>query len=338
MSDANSNPAEIERNLDRTRARLNRNLETLEDRLSPDRLMDQAVEYLRSGQGAAFTRNLGASIRENPLPAAITGIGLAWLMASGGRQQTYSGSGTYRGVSPAGLYGSRHHLHERAHQAGLAVTRADHDSDETHRDRMDDARASVLGIRRKASESSQAFSTRIQDAMDAAKEWVSDSASHLQDQANGLGDRLHDARDRVSGASGSMQGTAQDWAGSASDMMDRGRQRSNDMMGALTGNPLLMGALAVTAGAVIGVLLPETSTEHQYLGAAGERARGTLRDAAQDAVHRGQTAVQAGMDAARDSAKDAGFSTGQSASDLTAKARTVAEAALSAGKDAAQKS
>jgi hypothetical protein len=333
VSDTNASAAEIERNLDQTRARLNRNLGTLEDRFSPNQMMEQAIAYLRTGQGAAFTRNLGVSVRENPLPAAITGIGLAWLMASNGR--------------PSSTTTRTYHLHERAHQAGLSVTRLPHDTDVTHRDRMDDARAAVLGVRRRASETSDAFSTRIQDAMSAAREWAASTAGQVQDSANALGDQmsrhLHDARDSLHGAQGSAQDSVQYWAGSASggasQMMSQGQRKSSEMLGALTDTPLLLGALAVTAGALIGILLPESSVENQYLGDAGDTVRGTVRDTAQDVMDRGQHAVQATMQAGLASAKEAGLAPDQatqSAADLTAKARHIAEAALSAGKDAVQ--
>lgn len=337
MTDAHESAAEIERNLDQTRARLNRNLGTLEDRMSPNQIMEQALAYLRTGQGAAFTRNLGNSVRDNPLPAVITGIGLAWLMASNGRPS--SGSG----------HASRpYHLHERAHQAGLGVARLPSDTDETHRSRVDDARAAVLGLRRQASETSDAFAGRIQDAMSAAREWVAGSASQLQDSASALGDQvsghLHDARDRLQSAQSSAQGSVQNWvgsaSGSASQMMGQGRQKSGDLLGTITDNPLLLGALAVTTGALIGVLLPESGIEHQYLGETGDTMRGTVRDTAQDVMDRGQAAVQATMDAGMASAKEAGLAPDQAtatASDLAAKARQVAETALSAGKDAIQK-
>jgi hypothetical protein len=330
VTDTNANAAEIERNLDQTRARLNRNLETLEDRISPNQIMEQALAYLRTGQGAAFTRNLGASVRDNPLPAAITGIGLAWLMASGGRPSTGS------------AHVSRpYQLHDRAHQAGLSVTRLPHDTDETHRSRMDDARASVLGLRRQASETSESFSTRVQDAMAAAREWVAGSASQLHDSASALGDQvtghLHDARDGLSSAQGSMQNWASSASGSASQLVNQGRQRSGDMLGTLTENPLLLGALAVTTGALIGILLPESTLEHQYLGDAGETVRGTVRDTAHEVMDRGQAAVQATMDAGMSSAREAGLDLNQNPADLAAKARHIAETALSAGKDAVQK-
>jgi hypothetical protein len=334
VTDANANAAQIERNLDQTRARLNRNLETLEDRFSPNQMMEQAISYLRTGQGAAFTRNLGVSVRENPLPAAITGIGLAWLMASNNKPSSNS-SYTQR----------TYHLHERAHQAGLSVSRLPHDTDDTHRNRVDDARATVLGLRRQASETSDAFATRIQDAMSAAREWVAGSMSNLQDSASTFGDQmsghLHDAQDRLHGMQNSAQTSMQNWTGSASgtanQVMSQGRQKSSDMLSSLTDSPLLLGALAVTAGALIGVMLPESSVEHQYLGETGDNVRGTVRDTAHEVMDRGQAAVQATMDAGMSSAKEAGLDPGQTAADLTAKARQIAETALSAGKDAIKK-
>ena len=35
--------------------------------------------------GGDLGRNLGRAVRDNPLPALLTGVGLAWLMAGTGR-------------------------------------------------------------------------------------------------------------------------------------------------------------------------------------------------------------------------------------------------------------
>ena len=88
MSDNTSDPGRIERDLDATRSRLGSHLSELQDRLSPGQVLDDAMKYFRGSEGADFGRNLLDSVRANPLPAALTGIGLAWLMASGPRTGT----------------------------------------------------------------------------------------------------------------------------------------------------------------------------------------------------------------------------------------------------------
>jgi ElaB/YqjD/DUF883 family membrane-anchored ribosome-binding protein len=74
-------PARIERDIDRTRASLGRTVDALERRLSPGELVDQALGMARE-HGGEFATNLGRSVRNNPMPVILTGVGLAWMMAS----------------------------------------------------------------------------------------------------------------------------------------------------------------------------------------------------------------------------------------------------------------
>src|SRR6476620_5739006 len=76
----------IERDLGRTRARLDANIDTLQQKFAPADLVDQAVSYFKEGDGMEFERDLGRSVRANPLPIALIGIGSGWLMLSGKKQ------------------------------------------------------------------------------------------------------------------------------------------------------------------------------------------------------------------------------------------------------------
>ena len=82
MSDSTSQQDVIERDLERTRSRMDNRLSELQERLSPGQIVDDLMGYFRSSEGGDFARNLMDSARNNPLPVALTGIGLAWLMAS----------------------------------------------------------------------------------------------------------------------------------------------------------------------------------------------------------------------------------------------------------------
>ena len=74
-------PERLERDIDRTRASLGRTVDALERRLSPGELVDQALGMARE-HGGEFATNLGRSVRNNPMPVILTGVGLAWMMAS----------------------------------------------------------------------------------------------------------------------------------------------------------------------------------------------------------------------------------------------------------------
>ena len=72
----------IERDLAKTRARMDHRLDELQVRLSPAQMINDALANFTGGDGAEFAQGVIAKIKVNPLPAALAGVGLAWLMAS----------------------------------------------------------------------------------------------------------------------------------------------------------------------------------------------------------------------------------------------------------------
>jgi hypothetical protein len=75
-------PEAIARDLDKTRSNVNETLDALEARLSPGQMLDRTLAFMREN-GGEFVGNLGESVKQNPMPTIVTGIGLAWLMAAG---------------------------------------------------------------------------------------------------------------------------------------------------------------------------------------------------------------------------------------------------------------
>jgi hypothetical protein len=80
-------PEEVQREVRQSRAEVEETLEAIQERLAPGQLFEQAVDYMRSSNGTDFLRNLGAAVRDNPVPVALVGTGLAWLMLSGSRSR-----------------------------------------------------------------------------------------------------------------------------------------------------------------------------------------------------------------------------------------------------------
>jgi len=85
--DARKDPATLEREIDQTRANMDRTLGALERKFSPGQLLDQAMEFAREN-GGEFANNLGRSVKENPLPALLTAVGIAWMVASSNRPKS----------------------------------------------------------------------------------------------------------------------------------------------------------------------------------------------------------------------------------------------------------
>ena len=103
-------PHVIEEELEDTRDSLAATLDELQERLSSRAVIDQVFTYTRSA-GADFGSGLADTVRYNPVPTVLTGVGLAWLMASSR-------------TSPRGRYASHEfgpdgdRLRDRARSAG----------------------------------------------------------------------------------------------------------------------------------------------------------------------------------------------------------------------------
>ena len=78
MADTRSS-ADIERDIDRERAKLTGTLRDLQDRVSLEAGLHQAADLLRRN-GGEIAASLGRSVRQNPLALGLAGVGLAWLI------------------------------------------------------------------------------------------------------------------------------------------------------------------------------------------------------------------------------------------------------------------
>lgn len=83
---------QLEHEIDRTRGQIEDTLSDLRERLSPGLLIDDLLDFAKENGGADLVRNLGAQVTSNPLPVALMGAGLAWLMFAPRRPSDGAGS------------------------------------------------------------------------------------------------------------------------------------------------------------------------------------------------------------------------------------------------------
>ncbi len=74
--------AQLEHEAEVARERLSQALNEFRSRMTPGAVVDQLVDYAREGRGAEFVEKLSRDVRENPLPVALLGASLAWLLAA----------------------------------------------------------------------------------------------------------------------------------------------------------------------------------------------------------------------------------------------------------------
>jgi ElaB/YqjD/DUF883 family membrane-anchored ribosome-binding protein len=305
----NRSSAEIERDVERTRARLSGTLDELRDRAQPGQLFEQVLDYAKQSGGADMARNLGQQMRDNPLPLLLIGAGIGWLMMGGGSKDRANGMAsapiaTPRHIPATGPWPRD----ERSHGDGTSIA------------------------------------DRASSAASAAKDQVSDAASSLRDSVAGAvesaGDAIGHAYGRVSDAAGSVVDGAADSARQLRDraafMGDDARRGMRNGMGWLVSEqPLVLGALGLAVGAAVGALLPGTETEDRLMGETRDRLVGQARETAEQGYERVKETAGEHVEQAKQRLNEAGLSPDRMGAALSDTARQLKDAVTDVAKDAA---
>ncbi len=102
--------ADIEREIAHTRSEMSETIDAIEERFSPQYIKEQVKEQVKeSAKGAG--KNMIETIKENPVPAAIAGLSIGWLIMKGReespqRRQDYYRT-DYRPMYGPARYGDR---------------------------------------------------------------------------------------------------------------------------------------------------------------------------------------------------------------------------------------
>jgi hypothetical protein len=285
MSQSTPDQDRIEEDLARTRARMDGRLTELQERLSPGQILDDLMAYFRGNEGGDFARNLMSSVQNNPMPAALTGIGLAWLMASNPKPQPPHASVGRSNTSPAS-WATNNEFDRHIRSVEEGVTREPDEPETAFSGRLDDARAKVLGLTRSAQDTAETFSNRVQGAVAGARQAAMESARNM-------GAKAGDAANQMTDAIGASGQAAQQMAG--------------NLLSTMTENPVLLGAIGLAVGAVLGALVPQSAQEQAALEDIGRQAREGATGLAQEAVDRGATVARQVVEAGRESVAGQGL-------------------------------
>src|SRR3712207_1667280 len=77
--------------IERTRADMSETVDAIQERLSPENLKEQAKDRVKEatvGRAQEAGSGIMETIRANPLPAALTGIEIGWLLVSARRSRS----------------------------------------------------------------------------------------------------------------------------------------------------------------------------------------------------------------------------------------------------------
>lgn len=153
-------------------------------------------------------------------------------------------------------------------------------------------------------DSSPGMMHRVREGYDSATGQLRDgygaATDRLKEGYASASDAAHHARDTVQSHYRDMRHSASDLGHRASDFGQRASHQ-------VAQQPLIFGALALAAGAVLGAALPTSRTENRWLGPTHDRLTEGARHAASDLADRASVAAQAGLAAASGTAKDEGL-------------------------------
>ena len=313
--------AELEREVEAQRAEVEDNLDQLQDRLSPGQMMDQLFDYVKTGNGAEFTRNLGRSMRDNPIPLALMGVGMAWLMVGGS--------------SDRDRYDDRF---DRDWDDDW--NRDNRVWDDRFADDEDDVSGEpvAFGMTPQARGGTAPADSDDKGMLTKAGESVGDMAEGVKDRTAAAGQQvgqsLRGAGETASRHSRSLKRSARRYRDEVGRHTSRyGRRARRGFLDTLEEQPLVLGAIGIAVGAALGAALPATEREDELMGETRDKLKRQAEREGRKQVEKARDMADAAYGAAKDEADRQGLNTetGQSAAEtLKDKAAKVADAAKTA--------
>jgi len=284
MDDETRRVGEIEREIAETRVELSETVEAIQERLTPSNIVSNATESVRHAASEKVRQMTDNSfmdtVRSNPIPSAMIGIGAAWLYFKGrsNTRDSYGYSGNWRsvrGYNP-GMYGNTDRGEYAVGTRGSGYGSSEYGS------------------------SGYGTSGYSGSGYGSSGESIGEAGEQVGSMGRGLASRASE--------------TAEEWRDSARYTTRRAQLKFNDV---LRDNPLMLGAAAALVGAAIGMSIPETEAENRLMGdardAVVERAQDMASQAA-DKVSEAAGTVQQAAGKVADTASDVASNTGSTSS------------------------
>ncbi|HLS19331.1 MAG TPA: DUF3618 domain-containing protein [Paracoccaceae bacterium] len=298
-------PAALAREIEAERRNVAQTIEALQEKFAIGNIAEEAWDQY-GHQAREMGRNLGQAVTRNPLPVALTAIGLVWLIVSSRRDEygddDHSRSGgkklyeedfvgirseesgarrPYGTAAVTGFYEPRRSLTERVSGAVGNAYEAAKSTVDPALERVRASGESIAGSARNAvgaatehaDDAGHGAGNRIRRAAGAARDYAEGALESGREAVEAVGDRARHARDRASHR-------AHEAAERAGHYRRQGRRQAEIMV---RDHPLLLGFAALTIGAGIACMLPRSRAEDEYLGEYSDRAWELAREEAEKA-------------------------------------------------------
>jgi len=286
MSTYSKDSEQLEREVEAQRQQIENRIGEIKDRLSPGQLVDELLNFTKDG-GQHFAANLGQTVSNNPLPAALLGISLVWLMSGQGPKLS-----TPQQVQPAGprgadypyatVSGSMRRVSHAADPSGKWYSEWEDTSGKRYK-----AESNELGHRVSEfiDDAGRKFGGFIDDTGHRVRDFQDEAGNRFDDAMGWASHAFHDAQQGVSHAIDQVAHQAHNFGGAAQHQVERTTRMATDLF---KEQPLVAGALAFAAGAAIGAALPHTDQEDQAIGKVADQVKGKAIAAASDVYEDGK--------------------------------------------------
>lgn len=244
-------PAEIEREIRSTQEEMSRTADRIGDQLTAKNLFNSLLD--KADQNGIDARYVLDGARRNPIALAMIALGGIWLISdSDARASTLKPAGGFKMPSfgGGGQASASDHDHRSyvEHMSRCEPTAGE--DEQAYRRRRDLARANYFLIEQRHDEDETSF----RDRLDQATETLRRKRHDLMETAQGWGRGARDGAGKI--------GTG--------------------AQGLYRENPLVGGAIAAVAGAIVGAALPASRIEEENLGSMGAQALDTVKDKAHE--------------------------------------------------------
>ena len=297
--------ADLAREVELQRNRVEARIGEIKDRLSPGQLLDEALSYTSNG-GAEFATNLGRQLASNPLPAALAGVGIAWLIGATANGNKHSephhadssaDDYPYARLPSGGLRRTRH----AADENGQWWSEFETDTGDIYR-----ARATATGDRAGhfTDKAGKMFSGFIDDAGHRVRQVRDEAGNVLSDAQGWTSHSWNSLTHGIGSALGSVGSAARHAMHGASSggrhIAGSTDQLSRQITQLFDSQPLIAGALAFAVGAAAGAALPHTDQEDNLIGEQADRIKGQAGKAAGELYDKGKEQIADVLDVAKE--------------------------------------
>lgn len=302
---------EIRSEIDRTRSDMDETFAALDAKLTPKEIGLELWSLVKGGSTTGAGK-LWQVAREHPMPAAVVGLGLGWLMVESARKpDAYDGldrGSSYR-QGYAGSYG--YSGYEPEEDSGLLST----------------ARDKVQDVAGSARETLSSAGDKVGDLAGRTKEQASELGHQVADKASTLG---HQVADKASNLGHQVSDRAVELRRQAKTQVRRARVGFWQTM---EENPLMVGAATLALGVIVGLMLPSTEREDELMG----ETRDHLLDQAKETGHQMLDKSKHVAEAVADKVKQEARNQGLTPEGVADKVKNVAKEATNTAKEEAKR-